>query len=142
MKVKLKEGSGILPSYATENSAGVDIHATNKEDIIISAHKSVRIPTGLYMEFPKGYELQIRPRSGLALKHQITVLNTPGTIDADYRNEIGVILINHSDFPYTVKYGDRITQGVFAKVVKAAFIRVNNLSENGRGIGGFGSTGK
>lgn len=81
MKVKLKEGSGILPSYATEHSAGVDIHSINKDDIIIPAHKSVLIPTGLYMEIPEGYELQIRPRSGLALKHQITVLNTPGTID-------------------------------------------------------------
>ena len=136
-----------LPTYSTKYSAGMDLRANlkdekgNDEVISIAPGERVLIPTGLYIQLPYGYEAQIRPRSGLALKYGITVLNTPGTIDADYRGEIGVILVNLSNTPFTVEPGERIAQLVFAKYEKADFIEVEELSETERGEGGFGHTG-
>jgi dUTP diphosphatase len=130
-----------LPFYGSEFAAGADLRAANKEPIIIEPGSSALIPTGLRLQLPSEYELQIRPRSGLALKSQITVLNTPGTIDADYRGEVGIILINHGKEPFTVEYGMRIAQGVVAKVVQAEFIIETALAATKRGDGGFGHSG-
>jgi len=146
MKVKVINKSGFeLPKYETKNSAGLDLRVSeeiykNTEYILAGERKLLK--TGLFLEIPEGYEAQIRPRSGWALKHGITVLNSPGTIDADYRGEIGVILINHSNAPFRISYGDRIAQMVFDKVEQAIFEDVNDLSDTDRGQGGFGSTGK
>ena len=129
------------PSYETPNSAGVDLRAFTIEDITINPMERALIHTGLYMEIPSGYEGQVRPRSGLAIKKGITVLNTPGTIDSDYRGEICVILINLSNIPFTVKNGDRIAQMVFSPVERAVFAEVRKLNETERGDGGFGHTG-
>ena len=109
--------------------------------VVIAPGRSALVPTGLFLEIPKGYEIQVRPRSGLALRHSITVLNTPGTIDSDYRGEVGIVLINHSDSPFTVNDGDRIAQLVLARVEQASFVEVDSLGTTGRGSGGFGSTG-
>lgn len=130
-----------LPSYASELAAGADVKACIKEAIIIEPGESILIPTGLRMAIPSGYEIQVRPRSGLALKNKITVLNTPGTIDADYRGEIGVILINHGKQAFTVTPGMRIAQLVVAKVEKACFLLEESLLSTSRGEGGFGHTG-
>lgn len=130
-----------LPIYGSELAAGADLRASNKDAITIQPQESALIPTGIRMELPPGYELQIRPRSGLAYKHQITVLNTPGTIDADYRGEIGVILINHGKEPFVVTYGMRIAQCVLAVVIQAEFVVENALATTKRGEGGFGHTG-
>lgn len=136
-----------LPTYSTEYSAGMDLRANlknnegNDETISISPGERVLIPTGLYIQLPYGYEAQIRPRSGLALKYGITVLNTPGTIDADYRGEIGVCLINHGNDTFDIHHGDRIAQIVFAQVEQAALIEVSELVNTKRGDGGFGHTG-
>ncbi len=138
MKVKLLKGSPI-PKYQTKGSAGFDLES--QAEVIIEPNKRCVIYTGLFMELPKGYELQIRPRSGLALKKGITVLNSPGTIDSDYINEIGVILINHSDEAFHISKGDRIAQGVLAPVIQAEFEEVDDISKTSRD-GGFGSTGK
>lgn len=143
MKVKVKyleHYVGKLLHYATDDSAGFDIRAAISDEQW-GLSKQLTIPTGLKLEIPKGYELQIRPRSGLAAKHGITVLNSPGTIDSDYRGEIKVILINHSNDVYVINNGDRIAQGVFAPIIQAQFNAVNELSETERGEGGFGSTG-
>ena len=129
-----------LPDYATILSAGFDIKANVDEPIKISPMQRVLIPTGLYVALPKGHELQIRPRSGLAVKHGITVLNTPGTIDADYRGEIGIILINLSDTPFMVDPGMRIAQGVLSEYKRVVWTEVSSLEETDRN-GGFGSTG-
>ncbi len=131
-----------LPGYSTESSAGMDLRAFLTEDIILKPLQRVLIPTGLYIELPEGYEAQIRPRSGLALKHGITVLNTPGTIDADYRGEIGVILINLSQENFVIKNGERICQMIISKHEKAEWKDVEILEETERGTGGFGHTGK
>lgn len=142
MKVKIiNKSNNPIPEYATPLSAGVDLRASIEKPVCVGAFDDRLIPTGLYIELPEGYEAQIRPRSGLAIKHQITVLNSPGTIDADYRGEIGVILINHSDTPFIVEPGDRIAQLVFNKVEQAEFVEVEELSETERGKGGFGHTG-
>lgn len=142
MKVKIiNKSNNPIPEYATPLSAGVDLRASIEKSVCVGAFDDRLIPTGLYIELPEGYEAQIRPRSGLAIKHQITVLNSPGTIDADYRGEIGVILINHSDTPFIVEPGDRIAQLVFNKVEQAEFVEVEELSETERGKGGFGHTG-
>lgn len=155
MKVQLKKENNLTtPCYATEQSAGMDIFANILERIdedgesiqipshtLISAGSSEIIKTGLFVTIPPGYEIQIRPRSGLSAKHQITVLNTPGTIDADYRGEIGVILINHGKSTFKVEHGERIAQMVMCKVETIEFEIVDTLSETGRGEGGFGSTG-
>lgn len=130
-----------LPSYATELSAGLDLRANITEIKTIDTLERCLIPTGLKIGLPEGFEAQIRPRSGLALKHGITVLNSPGTIDADYRGEIGVILVNLSDKPFTINPGERIAQMVIARHEQAQFIEVDSLSESERGEGGFGHTG-
>lgn len=148
MRVQIvNKSSNPLPTYSTTYSAGMDIRANLKNDkgndeiISIAPGKRVLIPTGLYIQLPYGYEAQIRPRSGLALKYGITVLNTPGTIDADYRGEIGVCLINHGNDTFDVHHGDRIAQIVFAQVEQAALVEVSELVNTKRGDGGFGHTG-
>ena len=148
MKVQIvNKSSNPLPTYSTKYSAGMDLRANlkdekgNDEVISIAPGERVLIPTGLYIQLPYGYEAQIRPRSGLALKYGITVLNTPGTIDADYRGEIGVCLINHGNDTFDVHHGDRIAQIVFAKVDQVQLIEVDKLDDTERSIGGFGHTG-
>lgn len=131
-----------LPHYATALSAGMDLRAANEEDITLEAGAWKLIPTGLFMELPAGFEAQIRPRSGLAFKHGITVLNSPGTIDADYRGEIGVLLINHGPNPFIIKKGERIAQMVIARHEQVEFREAEALGETARGAGGFGHTGK
>lgn len=130
-----------LPKYETIASAGMDLRANLSESIILKPFERTLVKTGLFMELPVGYEAQVRPRSGLALKKGITVLNSPGTIDADYRGEIGVILINLSNEDFVIENGERIAQLVIAEYQQAEFIEVNELSETSRGTGGFGSTG-
>jgi dUTP pyrophosphatase len=139
---KLQNSEGLpLPHYQTEHSAGVDLYAAVNADLIIDAGAWKLVPTGIAVAIPEGYEGQVRPRSGLALKHGIGMLNGPGTIDADYRGEIGIILFNFSDTPFVIRRGDRIAQLVFAKLEKAAFVPVETLSGTARGAGGFGHTG-
>lgn len=130
-----------LPRYATADAAGADVEAFLEKEITLAAGDSVLVPTGLFFAIPPGYEIQVRPRSGLALKDQITVLNTPGTIDADYRGELGVILINHGKRPFTITPGMRIAQVVVAPVLHANFIASDTLAATARGVGGFGHTG-
>ncbi|PKR82188.1 dUTP diphosphatase [Brumimicrobium salinarum] len=131
-----------LPKYETNASAGVDLRANISEPFTLQSLERNIVKTGLFLEIPEGYEAQVRPRSGLAIKHGITVLNSPGTIDADYRGEIGVILVNLSQEPFVIEDGDRIAQLVFSKVEQAEFELTEKLSETDRGAGGFGSTGK
>ena len=130
-----------LPRYSTEYSAGMDLRANLSDDLIIKPLQRALVPTGLFIELPDGYEAQIRPRSGLAIKSGITVLNTPGTIDCDYRGEVKVILVNPSDHDFTVHHGDRICQMVIAKYEKAELQQVDILSDSVRSDGGFGHTG-
>jgi dUTP pyrophosphatase len=132
-----------LPEHQTESSSGADIHAylPDGEVIILPGEKEI-IPTGIYMEIPIGYEVQVRPRSGLAFKHGVTVLNSPGTIDADYRGEVKVLLINHGKEAFVVKSGERIAQMVFSKYQRVEWESVNRLSDTERGSGGYGSSGK
>lgn len=137
MKVKLVR-NGQVPKYQTEGSAGFDLHST--EELVLKPGQISLVKTGLHAALPAGTELQVRPRSGLALKHGVTVLNSPGTVDADYRGEIGVILINHSEKPYHINIGERIAQGVVAKYERVSFEEVETLDETER-QGGFGSTG-
>ena len=142
---QLPNGEGLaLPAYQSELAAGLDLLAAVPEGapIILAPGKYELIPTGLSIALPQGYEAQVRPRSGLAAKHGVTVLNAPGTVDADYRGEIGVPLINHSDVPFTVRRGERIAQMVIASVVQAELVPVAKLSTTARGSGGFGSTGR
>jgi dUTP pyrophosphatase len=129
------------PNYQTEQSAGMDLRANLSESIVLKPLQRALIPTGLFIALPKGYEAQVRPRSGLAFKKGITVLNSPGTIDADYRGEVGVILVNLSNEEFIVEDGERIAQMVIAKHEQAQWIEVQELSETERGAGGFGSTG-
>ncbi|MDE6482583.1 MAG: dUTP diphosphatase [Rikenellaceae bacterium] len=129
-----------LPEYQTPQSAGMDVRADLDAPVVIAPMKRVMIPTGLYVELPDGYEMQVRPRSGLAAKHGVTVLNTPGTIDADYRGEIKVILVNLSDEPFTVQPGERIAQLVVARYTRIEWSECDSLSQSERGEGGFGST--
>ncbi|WP_167631422.1 dUTP diphosphatase [Mariprofundus ferrooxydans] len=141
--MRLPHGEGLeLPFYATSHAAGADLRAAVDEDLTIEPGERRLIKTGFAMALPDNYEAQIRPRSGLALKQGITVLNTPGTIDADYRGEIGVILINLGDQPFTISRGDRIAQMIIAPFVQADFHAVTELSDTARGSGGFGSSGK
>lgn len=137
----INKGAHQLPAYATEGAAGMDIHANLSEPITLAPLQRMLIPTGLYLSIPEGYEAQVRPRSGLALKSGITCLNTPGTIDSDYRGEVGVILINLSSEPHIIETGDRIAQLVFQQVAQAAWVQVQVLDESRRGKGGFGHTG-
>jgi len=131
-----------LPEYATADSSGMDIRAALNETVTIKPLERVLIPTGLFIELPHGYEAQIRPRSGLAIKYGITCLNTPGTIDADYRGEIKIILINLSQEQHSIQAGDRIAQMIIQKVEKAFLVPVIELNETERNAGGFGHTGK
>ena len=143
MKIRIvNKSTNALPQYATSQSAGIDLHANLAEPVVLKPMERKLIPTGLFIELPEGYEAQIRPRSGLALKHGITVLNTPGTIDADYRGEIGVILINLSTEDFKIEHGERICQMVIARHEQAEWIQVEELNETERGAGGFGHTGK
>lgn len=141
IKIKTKKihPDAVIPKYAHEGDAGFDLYSV--EDYEINLRERMLVKTGLQVEIPRGYEMQIRPKSGLALKSGITVLNTPGTIDSVYRGEVGVILINHSDRLYSVKKGEKIAQGVISKIEEAVFEEADNLSETIRGEGGFGSTG-
>ena len=142
MIVRIKNTSNhALPAYETPLSAGVDVRANNGAPIVLKPLDRALVKTGLFLEIPAGYEAQVRPRSGLALKKGITVLNSPGTIDADYRGEVGVILVNISNQPFVINDGERIAQLVFAKVEQAEFLEVEQLSSTERGAGGFGSTG-
>lgn len=142
MEVKIINRSSFdLPRYETEFSAGMDLRANTTENVSLKPLERVLIKTGLFLEIPHGYEAQVRPRSGLALKKGLTVLNTPGTIDADYRGEVGVILVNLSNEIVNIEPGERIAQIVFARVEQADLIEVETLSETSRGAGGFGSTG-
>lgn len=137
----LIEDEAELPTYASPESSGADVRAFIKQEIILQPGSSALIPTGLRFAIPHGYEIQVRPRSGLALKHGVTVLNTPGTIDADYRGELGVILINHGKEAFAVKPGMRIAQIVVAPVLQANFCLNNSLACTQRGSGGFGHSG-
>ena len=130
-----------LPAYATKQSAGLDLRADIDEDVSLQPLQRQLIPTGLHIALPEGYEAQVRPRSGLALKHGVTVLNTPGTIDADYRGEIGVVLVNLSQDPFTVHPGERVAQLVVARYEQADLVSVDVLDETERGEGGYGHTG-
>ncbi|GAN80699.1 dUTP diphosphatase [Acidocella aminolytica] len=139
---RLPHGEGLnMPTYATKGAAGMDLLAAVQAPVTIEPGKRTLIPTGFCIALPDGYELQVRPRSGLALKNGITVPNTPGTIDEDYRGEVGVILLNTGDTPFEITRGMRIAQAVLAPVVRAAWEEVDDLSETSRGAGGFGSTG-
>ncbi len=143
MEIKIiNKSNNQLPQYETIASSGLDLRAFIEESITLKPLERKLVPTGLYMAIPVGYEAQVRPRSGLALKHGISVLNTPGTIDADYRGEIKVILVNLSQEDFTINNGDRICQLVFAKVEQAKLLEVDELDSTERGAGGFGHTGK
>lgn len=140
--VKLPHAEGLdLPAYATEHAAGMDLCAAVKEDLVLQPGARKLVPTGLSIALPEGYEAQIRPRSGLALKNGLSVLNSPGTIDADYRGEVQIILANLGDEPFTITRGMRIAQMVVAPYSRVAWAPVEKLSETARGAGGFGSTG-
>ena len=143
MKVKIVNRSKFdLPAYATIASAGMDLHANIDEPLILGSLERSLVPTGIFIELPVGYEAQIRPRSGLATKHGITVINTPGTVDADFRGELRVSLVNLSREPFTIEPGERIAQMVVARHEHVEWEEVTELSETERGAGGWGSTGK
>ncbi|HEV7352938.1 MAG TPA: dUTP diphosphatase [Brevundimonas sp.] len=142
---RLPHGADLpLPAYETAGSAGMDLRAAVPEDAPVTLAPGARalVPTGLKIALPPGHEAQVRPRSGLALKHGVTCLNSPGTIDADYRGEVGVILINHGSDPFVVRRGERIAQMVVAPVLQVALVEAEALDETARGAGGFGSTGR
>jgi len=140
IRIKKVDQSAIIPQYQSNEAAGFDLHSLGK--YVLEPGERVLVSTGLAMALDKGYELQIRPRSGLAYKHGITVLNSPGTIDSDYRGEVKVLLINHSDNQFVVESGERIAQGVLQEVIHADIEIVEELDDTERGSGGFGSTGK
>ena len=143
MQVRIVNKSAFdTPSYATALSAGMDLRANLDEPVTLGMLERAMIPTGLFIELPEGFEAQIRPRSGLAAKHGITVTNSPGTIDADYRGEIKVLLVNLSKEPFTINPGERIAQMVIARHEKVEWVEVDSLEETERGAGGFGSTGR
>jgi len=143
MEIKyLAEKGAVIPEYKTEGAAGADICAFLESPITINVSERKLIPTGIRVEIPSGYEIQVRPRSGLALKYGVTVLNAPGTIDSDYRGEIGVVLVNLGSDDFTVNNGDRIAQLVVAKYERGFFKQTQTLSDTDRGAGGYGSTGK
>jgi dUTP pyrophosphatase len=142
---QLSHGDGLaLPAYQSAHAAGLDLLAAVPEDapLVLAPGKHALVPTALTIALPSGYEAQVRPRSGLAAKHGVTVLNSPGTIDADYRGEIGVLLINHGDAPFPIRRGERVAQMVIAAVVRAELVPATALSTTDRGSGGFGSTGR
>jgi dUTP diphosphatase len=131
-----------LPAYQTAGAAGLDIRANLEEPIVLAPLQRTLVPTGLFLEIPEGYEVQVRPRSGLAAKYGITVINAPGTIDSDYRGEVKVPIVNLSDESFTIAHGERIAQMIFAKYERVTFQQVEELSDTQRGAAGFGSTGK
>lgn len=137
----VRETDNALPAYETAHSAGLDLRAHLEEALLLAPGERVLVPTGLRVEIPPGFEGQVRPRSGLAIKRGLTVLNAPGTIDADYRGDVGVVLINHSEQAQRLEPGDRIAQLVFAAVARAELVEVEVLADTERGAGGFGSTG-
>jgi dUTP pyrophosphatase len=143
MKINIINNSGLpLPQYETAHAAGMDLRAFTEAEIVIRPLQRMLVPTGLHIELPIGFEAQIRPRSGLAYKHGISIVNSPGTIDADYRGEIKVLLINLSDTDFVIKNGDRIAQMIIAKHETISWEAVEQLSETARGEGGYGHTGK
>jgi dUTP pyrophosphatase len=143
MKVRIvNQSKHPLPAYETSASAGMDLRANLDSEVLIKPLERFLIPTGLFIEIPEGYEAQIRPRSGLAIKHGITLLNTPGTIDSDYRGEVKIILVNLSNQDFIVKDGERIAQMVIAEHKKVAWVEVSDLTATERGVGGFGHTGR
>ncbi|MBJ6726753.1 dUTP diphosphatase [Geomesophilobacter sediminis] len=142
IKIRRLRSASSIPRYMTDQAAGVDLHAALDEPYLLEPGARALVPTGIAIEIPAGYEAQVRPRSGLALRHGIALVNSPGTIDADYRGEIGVIVINHGNEPFRIENGERVAQMVFAKVERCSFVEVEELNETGRGAGGFGSTGK
>mgnify|MGYP004502887197 FL=1 len=142
VKIKIvNRGSQQLPAYATPESAGMDLRANVAEPVVLRPLERRIIPTGLYMALPPGYEAQVRPRSGLAFKHGVTVLNSPGTIDSDYRGELGVLLVNLSNEDFTIQTGERIAQMVIARHEQGEFVEVEELDDTERGAGGYGHTG-
>ena len=142
MKVNIvNKSNNKLPEYSTPHSSGMDLRANLIEPLFLKSYERILVKTGLFVEIPPGYEAQVRPRSGLALKNGITVLNSPGTIDADYRGEIGVILVNLSKDEFKINHGERIAQLVFSAYSKVDLLEVKSLDESARGIGGFGSSG-
>lgn len=142
VKIKIvNRGSQQLPAYATPESAGMDLRANVAEPVVLHPLERRIIPTGLYMALPPGYEAQVRPRSGLAFKHGITVLNSPGTIDSDYRGELGVLLVNLSNEDFAIQAGERIAQMVIARHEQGEFVEVEELDDTERGAGGYGHTG-
>lgn len=143
MKIKIiNRSKHPLPSYATSAAAGMDLRASLEQPIVLRSLERTLVPTGLFIELPEGFEAQIRPRSGLAFKNGLTVLNSPGTVDADYRGEVKVILVNLSKEDFTINDGERIAQMVIARHEQAEWIEVQELNDTARGAGGFGSTGK
>src|SRR5450759_669192 len=143
MRIKvINKSKHPLPQYSTEASSGMDLRANLENDVLLKPLERIIVPTGLFLEIPVDYEAQIRPRSGLAIKNGITILNSPGTIDADYRGEVCIILVNLSNENFVIKDGERICQMVISKHEKAEWISVENLLDTERGIGGFGHTGK
>lgn len=143
MEIKIINNSNnALPAYETAHAAGMDLRAFVSEAIVLNPNARELIPTGLFMEIPVGYEAQVRPRSGLAFKYGITVLNSPGTIDSDYRGEVKVLLINHGTEPFEINNGERIAQLIIAKHETVSWVNVNELTNTERGSGGYGSTGK
>lgn len=141
IQVRVTDASGRLPRYATPDSAGMDVHAFLKSPLTIAPGGRALVPTGLRVQLPHGFEMQVRPRSGLALRHGITLLNAPGTIDADYRGEIGIILANMGSEPFTVNDGDRIAQLVLARCYTVQWLPSESLDDTARGDGGFGHSG-
>ena len=143
MKIKVINRSAFeLPHYETVSAAGLDVRANTTESIVLEPLQRALVPTGLYVEIPDGYEIQVRPRSGLALKHNLMLTNSPGTVDAGYRGEVGIIMYNAGSEPFQVKRGDRIAQMVICRLPEVELSMVERLSESGRGAGGFGSTGR
>lgn len=142
LQIKKLHPAAKLPRYMTDLAAGMDVCAVLDDDIVLQPGNRVLVPTGLAFAIPAGYEVQVRPRSGLAIKHGISMVNSPGTIDADYRGEIRIILINHGEEPFIISSGDRIAQLVVAPVCQAELLEVEDLSETARGAGGFGHTGR
>jgi dUTP pyrophosphatase len=139
---RLRPGTTVLPSYMTPHAAGMDLYADLEHDLILQPGDRTLVQTGIAIAIPHGFEAQIRPRSGLALKHGITLVNSPGTIDPDYRGEIGVIVINHGSEPFAIRNGERIAQMVFAPIARAVLRELADLDETSRGPGGFGHTGR
>lgn len=143
MKLKIiNKSSNPLPEYKSEGASGMDLLSSNRDDIVLQPLERTLVPTSLYIEIPEGYEGQIRARSGLSIKHGITLINAIGTIDSDYRGELKIPVVNLSNEPYTIQHGERIAQLIIAKYERVALVEVEELNESARGTGGFGSTGK